>query len=148
MPCSANTPLFSVNCVKFRRFNIFGNLKKSYFFRNFSRANKNVSLKIFQVSKNLLNFFQHEVIEFPAVLIEISTGKTIAEFHSYVRPQVNTVLTDFCTSLTGISQQQVDNAPYFKSVFTQFQEWLCEHNLLEEVDTNRMRIPEGTIFNL
>ena len=69
--------------------------------------------------------------------MEVATGKTISEFHSYVRPQINPCLSDFCTSLTGISQSQVDNAPLFPVVFREFKQWLYEHDLLKRNDSGR-----------
>ena len=38
------------------------------------------------------------------------------EFHSYVRPSINTTLTPFCTKLTGITQDTVDAAPSLDEV--------------------------------
>ena len=88
--------------------------------------------------------YPHEIIEFPAVLVEVETGKTIAKFHSYVRPRINPLLSEFCTKLTGISQSQVDNAPYFPAVFKMFQEWLVENNLLVRYPNGLLKIEEST----
>lgn len=62
-------------------------------------------------------FGPQEVIEFPTVVINTCTLKKEAEFHSYVRPVRNRKLTPFCTSLTGITQEQVDPAPTFPEVW-------------------------------
>lgn len=45
-----------------------------------------------------------EIIEFPAVLLNVSNGEVESEFHSYVQPQEHPVLSAFCTELTGITQ--------------------------------------------
>merc|ERR1712212_1436792 len=87
--------------------------------------------------------FPHEIIEFPAVLVEVETGKTIAKFHSYGRPRINPLLSRFCVELTGITQQQVESAPYFPAVFNNFTDWLVEKNLLVR-DVNRLIIGEST----
>lgn len=43
-------------------------------------------------------------VEFPAVLLNTSTGEIQSEFHTYVQPQEHPVLSEFCTELTGITQ--------------------------------------------
>ena len=45
-----------------------------------------------------------EVIEFPAVLVEVKSGKILQEFHHYVMPTEMPKLSEFCKKLTGISQ--------------------------------------------
>jgi len=47
-----------------------------------------------------------EIIEFPAVLLDTVTGECLEEFHHYILPVENPVLSDFCRNLTGITQQQ------------------------------------------
>lgn len=76
--------------------------------------------------------YRHEIIEFPAMLVDTSQSKIIAEFHSYVRPVINPKLTEFCTCLTGITQELVNFAPEFPEVLKKFEEWLKEHNLLQK----------------
>ena len=44
------------------------------------------------------------LVEFPAVLLNTSTGAVESEFHTYVQPQEHPILSEFCTELTGISQ--------------------------------------------
>ncbi|KAJ3615198.1 hypothetical protein NHX12_018766 [Muraenolepis orangiensis] len=46
-------------------------------------------------------------VEFPAVLLNTSTGAIDSEFHTYVQPQEHPVLSEFCTELTGITQPLV-----------------------------------------
>ena len=53
----------------------------------------------------------HEIIELPIVLVDLHTLTVVNEFRSFVRPTVDTTLTDFCTELTGIGQRSVDEAP-------------------------------------
>jgi len=45
-----------------------------------------------------------EIIEFPVVVVDARTFEVAAEFHKYVRPVWNPILTKFCTELTGIQQ--------------------------------------------
>lgn len=68
-----------------------------------------------------------EIIEFPAVLLNADTMEQEAEFHSYVRPVRNPVLSPFCKQLTGIEQHTVDAAPAFDVVYGMFQDFMRAH---------------------
>ncbi len=43
-------------------------------------------------------------VEFPAVVLDLSSGEVVSEFHQYVQPQEHPRLSKFCTELTGITQ--------------------------------------------
>merc|ERR1712071_290411 len=73
--------------------------------------------------------FQHEIIEFPAVLVNGRTCKIEDEFRSYCRPVINPLLSEFCTDLTGITQDVVDKAPLFIDALASFEEWLSQKQL-------------------
>ena len=71
-----------------------------------------------------------EIIEFPSVLYKLNENGTvhyISEFSSYVRPVCETVLSDFCTELTGITQDKVDSADPIEVVYAKHYSWLIEH---------------------
>lgn len=54
------------------------------------------------------------------------------EFRSYVKPTVNSELSDFCVNLTGITQSMVDQSPTFVEVLNQFQEeFLAKYDLFQ-----------------
>ena len=55
----------------------------------------------------------------------------VDEFQSFVRPVVKPKLTEFCTTLTGITQSQVDKAPVFAEVLGRVEEWKLSHRLGE-----------------
>ncbi|KAJ3244712.1 3'-5' exoribonuclease 1 [Chytriomyces hyalinus] len=74
----------------------------------------------------------HEIIEFPVVLLDSITLETVAEFRSFVRPVFNATLTAFCTKLTGISQEQTDDAPLFVDVLAQFENFMRTHGLTRD----------------
>jgi inhibitor of KinA sporulation pathway (predicted exonuclease) len=57
-----------------------------------------------------------EIIEFPMVVIQ--NGAIIREFHEYVKPVINPILTQFCTALTGITQEKVENCDTFPVVLS------------------------------
>lgn len=54
--------------------------------------------------------FVSEIIEFPVQVLNENL-KEIAKYRIYARPTINPTLTDFCTNLTGITQEQVNKAP-------------------------------------
>ena len=64
-----------------------------------------------------------EIIELGCVLCD-ENGDVVDEFDTFVKPIVNTKLTDFCKELTHITQEDVDNAPYFKSAMLQMLAWI------------------------
>lgn len=59
-----------------------------------------------------------EIIEVGAVLcpfeIDSLNVDTLPTFHSMIKPQLHPKITPFCTRLTGIRQQDVEQAPFFK----------------------------------
>uniref|UniRef100_A0A8C3VZT7 ERI1 exoribonuclease 2 n=1 Tax=Catagonus wagneri TaxID=51154 RepID=A0A8C3VZT7_9CETA len=65
-----------------------------------------------------------EIIEFPAVLLNTSTGEIESEFHAYVQPQEHPILSEFCMELTGIKQAQVDEGVPLKICLSQFCKWI------------------------
>ena len=85
-----------------------------------------------------------EIIEFPAVWIaardiperHMAAGTEIDHFQEYVKP-VGTSgqgearqLTDFCTQLTGITQDKVQGASPLRDVLARFERWLAERSLI------------------
>lgn len=69
-----------------------------------------------------------EIIEFGCVLVRSDTLSQVSLFQSFVRPKLNPVLTDFCTTLTSIQQKDVDKAPTFPEVLSKFETWLNANN--------------------
>ena len=70
----------------------------------------------------IFNFFSFS--EFPAVLINLKTGKIEAEFHKYTMPIESPRLSAFCIQLTGITQKTVDAGIPLQTALIMFQEWL------------------------
>ena len=65
-----------------------------------------------------------EIIEFPAVLINVSTGIIEEEFQQYVMPSENPILSEFCTNLTGISQGDVESGIPLGTCLLIFSDWI------------------------
>jgi 3'-5' exoribonuclease 1 len=65
-----------------------------------------------------------EIIEIGSVLLESSRGPVSREFDAFVRPVASPQLSEFCTRLTSIRQEDVDRADPFPEVFRRFVEWI------------------------
>ncbi|KAF8487645.1 ribonuclease H-like domain-containing protein [Gautieria morchelliformis] len=81
----------------------------------------------------------NEIIEWPVVLLtwadrdndgRASQLKVVDEFRSFVRPTWKPKLTEFCATLTGIAQANIDSAPLFTTVLDNFRLFLCQHGLI------------------
>jgi len=74
-----------------------------------------------------------EIIEFPVVLLCLTTGKILAEYQQYVMPVEQPRLSTFCTQLTGISQETVDAGVPLATCLVLYNQWLaeisCKYNL-------------------
>lgn len=68
-----------------------------------------------------------EIIEFPCVVVDSKTKQVVNEFHYYVRPQNDKILSEFCKNLTGITQEQVDTALSFEEVVKLFMDLLHKY---------------------
>ena len=68
-----------------------------------------------------------EIIEFPSILYKVTPKNNIiyiSEFSEFVKPTINPILSDFCTQLTGITQDQVNNSDEFPIVYKRHIKWL------------------------
>jgi ERI1 exoribonuclease 3 len=75
-----------------------------------------------------------EIIEFPTLLVNAKTFEIVSEFHQYVMPTVHKQLTPFCTELTGITQNMVDEQPELHQVLSMFNNWMFQQGLLRDGD--------------
>ena len=85
--------------------------------------------------------FIHEIIEFSVVLLNTHTLEIEDTFQQYVRPEINTQLSDFCINLTGITQDQVDKADTFPQVLKKVIDWMK----LKELGTGFQNLLDGVI---
>lgn len=71
-----------------------------------------------------------EIIEIGGVLVDARTLEWIEEFQAFVKPVVYPKLTDFCTKLTTITQDQVDGAEGFAEVLAKLAPWFADGKTL------------------
>ena len=70
---------------------------------------------------------RQEIIEFPSMLYELNLSNEViylGEFSKYVKPILEPILSNFCTELTGITQEQVNNANIIQKVYNEHFTWL------------------------
>lgn len=67
-----------------------------------------------------------EVISIAGVVID-ENDNTIDEFHEIIRPIKNIILHPYCTQLTGITQDMVDEADFFSSVADKFMKFIDKY---------------------
>lgn len=80
--------------------------------------------------------YVNEIIEFPIVVIDAKTKQLAPfKFHSHVKPTQNTILSAFCTELTGITQAQIANAPLLPQVLQQVHQFLQNNKLIPDTLT-------------
>lgn len=68
-----------------------------------------------------------EIIEVGSVMVEAQNLTIVDEFQTFIKPVRYPVLTEFCQSLTSITQTQVDQAPEYKQAITQLKKWLSNY---------------------
>ncbi|TFK90933.1 hypothetical protein K466DRAFT_573941 [Polyporus arcularius HHB13444] len=92
--------------------------------------------------------YPNEIIEWPVCLLrwkdKNSRGKArvlevVDEFRSFVRPTWRPQLSSFCTTLTGITQEQVDAAPTFPEVLQEFRTFLEKNKLIDHCGQRLVR---------
>ena len=70
-----------------------------------------------------------EIIEFPSILIDVTTYETVAEIQFFVRPVERPQINAFCTKLTGITQSQLDGQPAFPEALERYLAFLKKHKV-------------------
>ncbi|CAF0990375.1 unnamed protein product [Adineta steineri] len=89
------------------------------------------------------NPYIQEIIEFPVVLIDVAKQEIVDTFHSYCKPVRQPILSDYCKQLTGITQEQVNNALVFTDVFINVERWLNDRNLISDSEQKCLFITDG-----
>lgn len=76
---------------------------------------------------NTIKRHEMEIIEIGVVMVEASTLATIDEFQTFVKPVRYPILTEFCKSLTSITQAQVDQASEYVDAIALLKRWLSNY---------------------
>lgn len=76
---------------------------------------------------NLFPRNEMEIIEFPICVVDISKRKIIDEYHKFVKPTLHPILTDFCTNLTSIKQDTVDNGMLLSDVLLEVKDFIGKY---------------------
>ncbi|MEI7526505.1 MAG: 3'-5' exonuclease [Mariniphaga sp.] len=74
---------------------------------------------------DLIDRKDHEIIEIGAVKLD-DQFRMISEFQQFVRPTINSKLTEFCTVLTSITQEDVRTAQPLEVVIRLFETWIFD----------------------
>lgn len=73
--------------------------------------------------------FQNEIIEIGAVKLN-QNGELIDKFSKFAKPLLFPKLSKFCTDLTSITQEDIDNAEPLKDILKEFIEWKGDDPLI------------------
>ena len=69
---------------------------------------------------------RQEIIEIGAVRLDPSRFEPLGDYQTFVRPVATPELSEFCTELTSIVQDDVDAAPAFREALLDFSAWIGE----------------------
>ena len=68
-----------------------------------------------------------EIIEIGAVMVEAKNLDIVSKFQTFIKPVRHPILTQFCTKLTSITQEQVHEAPKYPEAIDNFKAWLYQY---------------------
>lgn len=85
--------------------------------------------------KNINPNYNMETIEIGAV--KIKDGKVVDEFQTFVKPEYVESLTPFCTNLTKITYDDLENAPLFSEAIMNFYDFIKGHKIYSCGDFDR-----------
>lgn len=83
----------------------------------------------FEANCSKSNKRDHEIIEFPCVLMDSKNNQTIDEFRSFVKLVKHKKLSDFIKNLTHITDEQVNNGLEWSDCLKEFEVWCKKHGL-------------------
>lgn len=71
----------------------------------------------------------HEIIEFPCIVVNSATGEIKAEFRTFVRLVNHDKLSEFAKDLTGITDEQVNSGISWADSLVAFEKWCHDNNI-------------------
>lgn len=114
------------------------NLNKNKRIRKKRRYNKSLKDSLKDVSELIFfdlemncgeNVTCEETVSIGAVKTTIN-GEILNKYYSVVNPRENKILGERCIEITGLNQEEIDNAPEFIEVFRGFDKWCGDGNIL------------------
>jgi ERI1 exoribonuclease 3 len=99
---------------------------------------------------------EHEIIEFPTVIVDCRTRKVVDRIEQFIRPAFNPTVSPFCHKLTTITQEQVNGgitlaealrahqkfmAQYPNSIYVTCGDWDLKTMLPQDAARNKIRLP-------
>lgn len=78
-------------------------------------------------NQETLQRHEMEIIEIGAVMVEAQGLTVVDEFQTFIKPVRHPILTEFCKSLTSITQEQVDQAPGYIEAIALLRQWLSNY---------------------
>ena len=81
------------------------------------------------------NIKDHEIIEFPAVLVNAKNGTIINEFRYFIKTNSGKKLSTFIKDLTHITDEQVGNGLTFSQSLREFENWCYQNNITSRSTT-------------
>lgn len=102
-----------------------------------------------KIHRELRAICRQEIIEIGAVLLD-DTYQEIGSFMTYVKPQYNEVVEHYITKLTGITTEQLEQAPVFEEAIRMFFDWCLsihdEVRILEWSESDRSQIQKEMLM--
>lgn len=102
-------------------------------FRDVLKQNPNIKLQKYKLILILnlkvtclkdQNINPEEIILFQCSALDLESSKIVKTFNKYVKPIHKPKLSPFCIKATKITQSMVNQAPEFRTVFSEFQIWI------------------------
>ncbi len=69
-----------------------------------------------------------EIIEIGAVMVDLKSLRILEDFQRFIKPCIHTQLTEFCTQLTSIKQEDVDKAMPYPQAIQEFRQWMQKYH--------------------
>jgi inhibitor of KinA sporulation pathway (predicted exonuclease) len=70
---------------------------------------------------------EHEIIEFPSVVVDIAKKRIVDRLEQFVRPTRNPKVSKFCRKLTTITQAQVNSGISFKEALAKHMQFMAKY---------------------
>lgn len=105
-------------------------------YETYGKGNKPYYLVLdFEANCSAKNTKDHEIIEFPAVLVDAKNNQCIAEFRYFVKTNSGKKLSTFIKNLTHITDEQMFKGLTFYNCLVEFEKWCYSNKISWESTT-------------